>query len=99
MSKAGNTELPDKFIIAETDSFVKIIKSPPFSALYGKIKDYIYPQLRHNPFFGANIKKLRGELGKFYRYRVGKYRLFYIIDLRKRIIFIVNLIHRKESYK
>ena len=68
------------FIIAETESFQKLIQKPHFRPLYSKIVDYIYPQLRQNPFFGLNIKKLKGDLNNFYRYRIGNHRLFYSID-------------------
>lgn len=36
-----------------------------------KISDYVYPQLRDDPFFGTNIKKLKEELEGLYRYRAG----------------------------
>lgn len=87
-----------EFLIAETESFQKIIQKPHFRSLYSKIKDYIYPQLRQNPFFGSNIKKLKGELARFYRYRIGNYRLFYTVDTDKCMVFIITIIDRKDSY-
>jgi mRNA interferase RelE/StbE len=54
--------------------------------------------LRQNPFFGINIKKLKGDLGSFYRYRIGNHRLFYTIDKNKSMVFIVTLKDRKDSY-
>ena len=86
------------FIIAETESFRKLIQKPHFRPLYSKIADYIYPQLRQNPFFGINIKKLKGDLGNFYRYRIGNHRLFYTIDKNKSMVFIITLKDRKDSY-
>ena len=62
--------------IAETDTFFKKIRSTKYASLYKKITDYVYPLLRLNPFFGPNIKKLKGELKDIYRYRIGDYRLF-----------------------
>ena len=96
ISKKGNIEL---FKIAETDTFLKSIKKIPFENIYRKIKNYVYPQLKRNPFFGQNIKKLKGELSDYYRYRIGKYRLFYKIDSDKIIIFIIDIRKRKNSYK
>jgi mRNA interferase RelE/StbE len=86
------------FRVAETESFQKLIQKPHFRSLYSKIADYIYPQLRQNPFFGTNIKKLKGDLSRFYRYRIGDYRLFYTVDTDKAIVFIIAIKDRKNSY-
>lgn len=53
------TQLFD-FQIAETRTFKKL-KNKINSKLYLKIKNIVYPQLRSNPFYGNNIKKLKGE--------------------------------------
>lgn len=87
------------FEIAETDTFLKSIKKIQSANIYKKIKDYVYPQLKRNPFFGPNIEKLKGELSDYYRYRIGKYRLFYKIDSDRIIIFIIDIRKRKNSYK
>ena len=88
-----------KFVIVETNTFISKIKKHIFKNLYPKIKNYIYPQLRENPYFGPNIKKLKGKYKDFYRYRIGNHRLFYKIDNEKIIIFIVDIFQRKDSYK
>ena len=90
--------MSDKFQIAETESFQKLISSNRYKNLYEKIKNYVYPQLRNNPFFGPNIKKLKGKLEDYYRYRIGKYRLFYMVDEEKVIVFIVTIKDRKDAY-
>jgi mRNA interferase RelE/StbE len=59
----------------------------------------VYPVLRENPFFGSNIKKLKGEFSDLYRFRIGNYRLFYKVDTNEKIIFIVDIEHRKNAYK
>jgi mRNA interferase RelE/StbE len=64
-----------------------------------KIKQDIYPVLRNNPFFGPNIKRLKGELSSIYRYRIGNYRLFYSVDTEKRLVFILDLEQRKDAYR
>ena len=87
-----------KFQIAETESFQKLIQKQHLSTLYSKIVDYIYPQLRQNPFFGPNIKKLKGEFSVYYRYRIGNFRLFYTVDSDKALVFIVAIKDRKDSY-
>lgn len=83
--------------IAETKNFEKI-KSKIDSKIYVKIVNNVYPQLRTNPFYGTNIKKLKGEFEGYYRYRVGNYRLFYIIENEKVLILITDFRHRQSSY-
>lgn len=87
-----------EFKIAETKTFEKVKKKID-QKLYQKINDIVYPQLRNNPYFGANIKKLKGEFEGFYRYRIGSYRLFYLIDEKKVLIFVIDLKHRKDAYR
>jgi len=73
------------FKIAETKTFKKI-KEKIDTKLYIKIKNIVYPQLRTNPFYGNNIKKLKGEFDGYYRYRIGNYRLFYLIENEKVLV-------------
>ena len=88
----------DKFKIAETEHFLNKISKNKYKNLYKKITEYVYPLLRKNPYFGNNIKKLKGELSGMYRYRIGKYRLFYEIDNDKVIVFIADIEDRKDAY-
>lgn len=88
----------NRFEIAETETFQRSISKKEFTRIYNKIKTYVYPQLRDNPFFGKNIKKLKGELKDIYRYRIGEYRLFYLIDKKKIMIFIMDVVQRKDAY-
>jgi mRNA interferase RelE/StbE len=84
--------------IAETESFQKMIKTKKYQYLYKKIHDYVYPILRENPFFGQNIKKLKGQFKELYRYRIGDYRLFYKISEETVIVFIIDIENRKDAY-
>ncbi|MCF6268162.1 MAG: type II toxin-antitoxin system RelE/ParE family toxin [Melioribacteraceae bacterium] len=86
------------FQIAEAKTFAKQKKNID-SKLYSKIKNIVYPQLRSNPFYGTNIKKLKGEFDGYYRYRVGDNRLFYLVENEKVLVVIVNLKQRKNAYK
>jgi len=85
------------FNIAETHSFEKIKKKID-EKLYAKIKNIVYPQLKKNPHFGINIKKLKGEFEGYYRYRIGDYRLFYLIENKKVLVVVVDLKHRQNAY-
>ncbi len=89
----------DSFSIAETESFEKKIKSRDFKHLKSKIQNYVYPILERNPFFGPNIKKLKGELEEVYRYRIGNFRLFYIIEEEKLLVISIDIEKRKDAYK
>ena len=86
------------FQIAESKTFQKV-RNKMNPKLYAKIKDIVYPQLRSNPFFGINIKKLKGDFDSYYRYRIGNYRLFYLIENEKVLVVIVDLKHRQSAYK
>jgi mRNA interferase RelE/StbE len=81
------------FQIAQTKEFEKNIKKLD-NKIYIKIKNIVYPQLKKNPFYGTNIKKLKGEYEGVYRYKLGNYRLFYVIDNDK-VIVIVTKTRRK----
>jgi mRNA interferase RelE/StbE len=85
------------FKIAETKEFKKNLKKLD-KKIYNKIKNFVYPQLKSNPFFGTNIKKLKGELEGVYRYRIGNYRLFYIIEDKKVIVIVTSISHRQQAY-
>lgn len=89
----------NKFKIAETETFSSKISESKYNKIYKKISGYVYPQLRDNPFFGSNIKKLKGEFEGLYRYRIGNYRLFYKIENAKILIIILDIDDRKDAYK
>lgn len=63
-----------------------------------KLKEYVYPQLKENPHFGKNIKKLKNYQPETWRYRIGRYRFFYEIDDREGIVFMIAADDRKDSY-
>ena len=86
-----------KYQIAETKTFLKL-KDAIDKKFYAKIENFVYPQLRANPYYGVNIKKLKGKLEGYYRYRVGNYRLFYLIEDDKLIIAVVDFKHRQQQY-
>lgn len=63
-----------------------------------KLIDYVYPQLRQEPHFGNNIKKLVNWDPETWRYRIGKNRLFYEIDEKEKIVYILALDPRGSAY-
>jgi len=86
------------FKIAETKNFQKIKKQID-KKIYDKIVNIVYPQLKANPYFGTNIKKLKGKFEGYYRYRLGNYRLFYLIEDGKVLIVVTDFRHRQNSYE
>ena len=101
MQKPNEAALSD-FRIFETDEFVKQLKklsSHDAVFLRKKLDGYVYPQIKAEPFWGNNIKKLQGYSPDTWRYKIGKFRLFYIIDKNERIVFILTVDNRKDAYK
>lgn len=85
--------------IAETETFSKKAAKPEFVQVYKKLIKYVYPQLKENPYFGTNIKKLKGEYEGIFRYRIGNNRVFYIIEEKIKKIYILEIQKRKDSYR
>jgi mRNA interferase RelE/StbE len=85
------------FQIAQTKEFEKSIKKFE-PKIYTKIQNIVYPQLKKNPFYGTNIKKLKGKYEGVYRYRLGNYRLFYVVHNDKVVIIITTISHRQSAY-
>ena len=86
------------FTISETDTYKANIKKPELKKFVKKISEQVYPLLRTNPFYGPNIKKLKGNLSEIYRYRVGSFRLFYLIVESEKRVVILSLRDRKDAY-
>ncbi|MCX6347768.1 MAG: type II toxin-antitoxin system RelE/ParE family toxin [Actinobacteria bacterium] len=89
------------FKIFETDQFLKDLKKldkPEKMRLYSKILNTIYPQLKNNPYFGKNIKKLKAYNPDTWRYRIGSLRLFYEISDKEKIAYITTIECRGSSY-
>jgi len=92
----------NKYRVFETDEFLKRIeKLDPLnkSFIKKKLTSYIYPQIKLEPFFGRNIKKLKGYVPDTWRYRIGKFRIFYTIDQEEEIIYILTIDHRRDAYR
>jgi mRNA interferase RelE/StbE len=89
------------FRIFETVQFQEDLKmrlGTPAEKIINKIYSFVYPQLKKQPFFGKNIKKLRGYKPHTWCYRIGDYRLFYEIDDQQKIVFMIAIAARSRSY-
>lgn len=89
------------FKIFETEQFIGDLEKD-FSGQQERIKkkliSYIYPQLKQQPYFGKNIKKLVDYKPETRRYRIGAYRFFYEIDDHRKIVFMISADNRADSY-
>ena len=91
-----------EFRIFETDEFrKKLLKLPARDAeqIRGKLEDYVYPQLGVEPFFGRNVKKLRGYSPDTWRYRIGRFRVFYTVDTDDHVVSILTVDLRRDAYR
>lgn len=91
----------NKYKIFETEEFQKRLKKitkRDKTFIEKKLIQYIYPQLREEPNYGNNIKKLVDYDPETWRYRIGKYRLFYVIDEEEKIVYIISIDLRKDAY-
>lgn len=91
----------DKFKIFETGQFLEDIESEFIGQkerIKKKLLTYVYPQLRQQPYFGKNIKKLTDYTPETWRYRVGPYRFFYAIDDHKKMVFMISADNRADAY-
>ena len=86
----------------ETDEFLKSIEKlqkNDKALIKNKLKEYVYPQLRSEPHFGINIKKLRGYSTDTWRYRVGNYRIFYTIYENEHLVLLLVVENRAKAYR
>lgn len=87
--------------IFETDEFMKKIDKISHrdrSFIEKKLLQHIYPQLREEPHYGNNIKKLIDYKPETWRYRIGKFRLFYVINESEKTIYVLSIDLRKDAY-
>jgi mRNA interferase RelE/StbE len=99
--QSGGVSL-DSYRIFETDEFIRgveALNTRDKTFITKKLASYIYPQIASEPFFGRNIKKLKGYSPDTWRYRIGMYRIFYILNKEEKIIYILTIDHRKDAYR
>lgn len=90
------------FQIFETEDYLEHLEKllgNKQEAFNKKLQEYVYPQLKNQPYFGKNIKKLKGFSHPTWRYRVGDMRLFYQIDSNGNIVLMTAAMVRKDAYR
>ena len=63
-----------------------------------KLRETVYPQLRAQPRFGPQVKKLRSYTPETWRYRIRTWRFFYEVDDKEKIVFMTAASHRGSAY-
>ncbi len=86
------------FLTKEFDRGLERISSRDRISIEKKIKEYMAPQLKLEPHYGANIKKLKGYDPETWRYRIGHYRIFYLIDEINNDVQLISIDQRKDAY-
>ena len=79
---------------ALTKNFLREFKKLPDHIKDGTLR--AIDEIVANPFSGV---KLRGELEGRWRWRVGKYRIVYIIDQTPKLVVLLDIGLRKTIYK
>lgn len=91
----------NRYRIFETEQFLKDLEQEfkgRQNKIRSKLKNYVYPQLRQQPHFGKNIKKLTDYKYKVWRYRIGNWRFFYEIDEKEKIVSMTSADDRSKAY-
>lgn len=85
-----------------TEEFLKSIdrlQKRDKALIQTKLTEYVYPQIKSEPHFGINIKKLKGYSPNTWRYRIGSYRIFYTIDENDQLILLLVVESRDKAYR
>lgn len=88
--------------VFETDSYaeeVESLRKAGAKKIGTKLEQFVYPQLRLEPHFGPNIKRLTNWEPDTWRYRVSHWRFFYEIDEQEKIVYMTAVHHRGEAYR
>lgn len=90
-----------EYQIFETEQFQRDLQrnlGPRQEKLGKKLHEHVYPRLKAQPYFGKNIRKLRGYKPETWRYRIGPHRFFYEIDEANKIVFMIAAETRQGTY-
>ena len=86
------------FVTQEYEQQLSKINKSDRILIEKKMQQYVIPQLRSEPHFGSNIRKLKNYSPPTWRYRIGKYRVFYEIDKKTMEVNILTISQRKDAY-
>jgi mRNA interferase RelE/StbE len=92
----------DRYRIFETDTFQQdraSISRSRLSRIKEKLREHVYSQLRNEPHFGPNIKRLKNWEPPTWRYRIRAWRFFYEINEREKLVLMTAAYHRGRAYR
>lgn len=58
-----------------------------------------FQQLGRNPYEHPNIKRLKGPLSGYFRYRVGDWRVVYQVNEQEHRVIVLLIVHRSQAYR
>lgn len=58
-----------------------------------------FDQLAKNPYAHPNIKRLRGTLTGYFRYRAGDWRVIYEVNDDQILVIVLVIAHRRNIYR
>ncbi len=58
-----------------------------------------FQHLQENPYEHPNIKRLKGPLTGYFRYRIGDWRVIYRVDEQTHEITVLLIVHRSKAYR
>ena len=58
-----------------------------------------FQHLAQNPYEHPNIKRLKGPLSGYFRYRVGDWRIIYQVNEQERKVVVLLIVHRSQAYR
>ena len=61
--------------------------------------DRAFKVLTTDPYHHNNIKRLSGKLKGRSRFRVGDWRIIFVIEEKKQNVFVSDIAHRSEVYE
>jgi len=87
--------------IFETAAFLEDLTDAPAAQrgrLRAKLTDYVYPCLRRAPRDHPQARHLRDYHPETWRWRLGDWRAFYLINDEDRIVSMIALSLRRDAY-
>jgi mRNA interferase RelE/StbE len=90
-----------EYRIFETASFLDDLAEVPAAQrgrLRSKLESYVYPCLRRAPREHPQARHLRNFDPETWRWRLGDWRAFYLIDDADRIVSMIAFALRRDAY-
>ncbi|OGY30976.1 MAG: hypothetical protein A3A61_01895 [Candidatus Woykebacteria bacterium RIFCSPLOWO2_01_FULL_43_14] len=85
--------MPAKLLVVEKPVRKQLLKLP--TSVHVRIIKAL-DAIKSNPVAGS---KLKGQLGSYYKYRMGDYRIIYLFDTKQSIVSVVKIENRQGVYK